>query len=197
MHLKVDERPLDRILCERWSSFFLAGAVLAILGVLALSSIFITTMATVLFLGVLLVAAGITLLIHSFYTSEWRGFFGELILGLISMMVGWLLISNPALGAVSLTLVLGSYFIASGIFKTISSLFIHVEHWGWLLLNGVVSFALGILILAQWPAASLWILGLFVGIDLLMSGWTSIIYGFMLRKRCHLTKPVAVTSERS
>lgn len=172
--------------CSLWSSFLTIGIFLVILGTLALSSAFFTTLATVFFLGLLLFAGGVSYIIHSFWTPDWKNFFIQFFLGALSAVAGWLMVLNPATGAVSLTLLLGSFFIASGIFKTFAALSTHLEHKGWFIFNGVITLLLGILVLLQWPASSLWIIGLFIGIDLIFGGWTNIMYGLMLRKRCSL-----------
>ncbi len=179
-------------LCDRWGSFLALGIILILLGSVALTSAFTTTMATVFLFGVLLAGGGIAQLIHAFWNPEWRGFFGELLIGILSAVVGWLLVANPVVGAVSLTLVLAAFFISAGLFRIAISLFGHIEHWGWLLFNGIVTLALGILILAQWPAASLWVIGLFIGIELIFSGWASTFLSFSLRKQCSLYKPQTV-----
>lgn len=175
-------------LCSRWSSFLLVGIFLTILGALALSSVFVTTIATVLFLGALITAGGISLLIHAFWAPEWRGFFAQLITGILSAVVGWLMITHPAIGALSITILLAALFIASGLFRIVGALTLDIENWGWMLVNGLVTLALGILIFAQWPEASLWVIGLFIGIDLLFSGWTNVLMGLMLRKKCALVE---------
>lgn len=176
-------------LCSRTGSFLLIGIALIVFGTIALSSAFITTMATVMLFGVLMVAAGIAQIVHAFYTAEWKGFFGYAVLGILGAVVGWLMLTNPLVGAVSLTLLLATFFIASGLFKITSALMHDMEHKGWFILSGVVSLALGLLVFAQWPASSLWIIGLFIAIDMIFSGWTYVMFSFMLRKRCALTAP--------
>ncbi len=162
------------------------GFFLIILGSIALTSVFWSTMASVVLFGALLVAAGSAMVLNAFWSAGWKGFFGELVGGILAAVVGWFIITNPILGAASLTLLLALYFSVSGLFKIASAIIYHLEHWGWLLFNGVVSLALGLLILAQWPVASLWVLGMFLAIDLMVSGWTSVMLSLALRKTCKL-----------
>ncbi len=176
-------------LCSRTGSFLLMGIALILIGSIALSSAFIATMATVMLFGILLIAAGIAEMVHAFYTAEWKGFFGYIFLGILTGVVGWVILFNPAIGAVSLTLLLATFFIASGLFKIVSPLMHEMEHKGWFIVSGIVSLALGLLILAQWPESSLWIIGLFIAIDMIFSGWMYIMYSFMLRKACTLKGP--------
>ena len=185
---------VENQLCSKWSSFLALGIALIALGTIALGSAFWTTLATVWLLGIVLGAGGIAQVVHSFYTPEWKGFLAQLFLGILATVVGWLMITNPILGAASLTLLLASLFIASGLFRIATSLFGSVEHWGWLLLNGIITLALGILILAQWPQASLWVIGLFIAVDLIFAGWANVILSFSLRKRCSLENGSGKTS---
>jgi len=175
-------------LCSKWGSFLGVGIVLVLLGALALLSVFFTTLASVVLLGVILVGAGIAQFIHAFWAPEWKGFFVELFLGILSAVVGGLMVMNPVIGAIALTLMLASYFIASGLFRIATALFSHIEHWGWLLFNGIITLILGILLIMQWPMSSLWVLGTFIGIDLILSGWSNIFFSFTLRKQCETEK---------
>lgn len=163
--------------------------MLIILGSIALSSAFITTMATVMLFGVLMIAAGIAQIVHAFYTSEWTGFFGYVVLGILGAVIGWLMLMNPTIGAVSLTLLFATFFIASGLFKIASALMYDMAHKGWVIFSGIVSLALGLLVFAQWPESSLWIIGLFIAIDMIFTGWTYVMFSFMMRKGCTLTQP--------
>lgn len=181
-------------LCSRTGSFLVMGIALIILGTIALSSAFITTMATVMIFGALITAAGIAQMVHSFYTADWKGFFGYMVLGILAAVVGWLMLTHPAIGAVSLTLLLSTFFIATGLFKIASALMHEMEHRWLTVFSGLISLALGLLIFAQWPASSLWMIGLFIAIDLLFTGWTYVMYSFMLRKGCSLTAPKNATA---
>ncbi len=171
-------------LCNRWISFLLTGFLLAVIGAIALSSMFWTTMATVVFFGALLLAAGIVNVLHSFWSADWKGFFAQLIVGILSSVVGWLILTNPGIGAASITMLLAVFFVAAGLSKIAGSLLLDIEEWGWLLASGIVTLGLGLLILAQWPSAALWVIGLFIGIDLLTSGISFIGYSLRLRRAC-------------
>lgn len=174
------------ILCKKWNSFLLNGFFLLTLGTLALVSSFLTTMVTVMFLGALLIAASISLIVHAFWANDWSGFFSQIAVGTLSAIIGWIMFMNPAISAASITLFLALFFIAAGIVKLASALFLTIEHKGWFLLNGLITLGLGIAILAQWPTSALWLLGMFIGIDLVVSGWSSIMFSLAVRKRCKL-----------
>ena len=179
---------LTEKLCSKWISFLLSGFLLTILGTIALSSTFWTTMATVLFFGSLLIAGGIVNVLHSIWASQWKGFFTQLIVGILSSIAGWLMLTNPAIGAASITMLFAMLFVTAGLSKIAGALLLEVDHWGWLLTSGIVTLGLGLLILAQWPSSALWVIGLFLGVDLLASGISFIMYSLRLRKSCNVRK---------
>jgi uncharacterized membrane protein HdeD (DUF308 family) len=89
---------------------------------------------------------------------------------------------------------MAAYFLVAGAFRIFASLSTRYEHWGWSLLNGVVTFALGILIWAWWPGSALWVLGVFIGIDLIFSGWTLISISLIARQAPGAPPPVPPTA---
>jgi uncharacterized membrane protein HdeD (DUF308 family) len=160
---------------RNWGWLFALGIFLVLIGAGAIAASVYTTFVTIIFLGILLVVAGVTELIHSFWTKEWSGFFLNLLVGLFYLVTGALFLFKPLPAAAALTLLIGALFVVSGAFKIIGAIFSRVEHWGWILFSGIVSLILGIMILSDWPLGSLWIIGLFVGIDLIFWGWTWIL----------------------
>jgi uncharacterized membrane protein HdeD (DUF308 family) len=80
--------------------------------------------------------------------------------------------------------------IVSGIFRIVGSLMSRFPHWGWIFFGGVVDLLLGILIWRHWPATSLWVIGLFVGIDVIFNGWTWILLALRLKSLPRASAPV-------
>jgi uncharacterized membrane protein HdeD (DUF308 family) len=175
-----DERAsLHRV---RWLLFAL-GLVSVIVGFLAISSryIVITTWATVVFFGVLLLIAGITEVIHAVMVRNLRGFALHLLAAALYLITGLFMLEDPVQAAVVLTLLLAASFFVGGLLRIIFSLVERFPSWPWVLLNGVVDLILGVLIWRKWPESSLWVIGLFVGIDLLFHGWSWIILALTVR----------------
>jgi uncharacterized membrane protein HdeD (DUF308 family) len=86
------------------------------------------------------------------------------------------MITNPAASAVWITLFLASFFVITGVFRLIIGLQSRgrVENWGWIVFAGVISMLLGFVIFAQWPVSGLWVIGLFVAIELILQGFSMI-----------------------
>lgn len=163
---------------ENWGWFLALGIFLIILGTVGVASAVYTTFITIFFLGVLLAAGGVAKLIYSFWAQKWSGFFLSLLVGILYLVAGGILLYKPVQSAAALTLLMGWMFIVSGLFKIIASLVNRFEQWGWVLFSGIISLVLGILVLAEWPEASVWIIGLFVGIDLIIYGWLCVLLSF-------------------
>lgn len=168
---------------KHWRKFFMWGVVLVILGVVAISATTMSTLISMIFLGSLLLIGGVVLIIDAFtfWWSKWSGFFLVLILGVLYFAVGMMLIKNPMLASVSLTLFLGVFYLFAGIFRIIYSLFTRIPSWGWGFFSGFISLLLGALILSNWPQSGMFIIGLFIGIDLLVMGWSYIMTSLAAR----------------
>ncbi len=177
-------------LCPKWPWLFAVGLVFVFLGTLATATANFTTLYSMIFFGVLLLTAAVVYFVKAFWTIQWRGFFLQVLLGIFSAVVGVMMIANPKLSAVSLTLLLGSFFTVTGFFKIINALAINLENWGWMLVSGIVSVLLGIIVLAQWPASSLWLIGTLIGVELIVTGWYSVMLALAINRHAC---PVAST----
>ena len=155
-----------------WWWFLLLGIALIVLGIIALGAVFYVSLVTVVFFGVLLLIGGIGEIVSSFWAGKWSGFLLHLLVGILYAVTGYLIVDRPVESLGTHTLLLAAFFIVSGAFRVVASLSLRFTNWGWTLLNGVVSAVLGILILKQLPESALWVIGLFVGIEMIFNGWS-------------------------
>ena len=156
---------------SRWSLFL--GVIYILVGMIAITTPLVVTLFSVLFLGVLLTASGIAGLIHAFWQRGWSGFAVQLLAGVLATCMGILLIFDAAAGAVVITLIMATYFLVGGFFKTGFAIsHPNLGHRGALIFSGVISILLGILILIHWPSSALWVIGTFIGIDLIFYGFS-------------------------
>jgi len=65
--------------------------------------------------------------------------------------------------------------------RIVMSVFERFEGWGWVFVNGLVSVLLGAAIWRQWPLSGFWVIGLFVGIEMILSGMSWLMLGLALR----------------
>ena len=158
---------------SHWAWFLALGILLMVVGAIAISAAAFTTIVSVIFIGVLITIGGVVILLDSFksWWGKWGGFLLHLLLGILYIAAGTMLINSPIMGSISITLLLGIFYIIVGTSRLVSSSSWKMARWGWGFFNGLITLLLGILILANWPASSLFIIGLFVGIDLFVAGW--------------------------
>lgn len=165
----------------QWIWFLILGIVTIVLGTLIIAVPWMGTLAAVWMLSVLLIAGGIGQLVGAFWARRWSGFFLSLLAGILYLAVGILSIDQPIKTAAGLTLLIASFLIVGGIFRIVASLVYRFEGWIWPLLNGVISLLLGIFIWRHWPVDAFWVIGLFVGIEMLFSGWTWVMLALAVR----------------
>ena len=158
---------------KNWVWFLVLGIALCVIGLFAISTSFITTLITVTVFGMLILAAGIVQAVSAFSSPKWSGLFLSLVIGLLYIVVGLMLIDSPAQAAAGLTLLIAVFLMVGGVFRVASSLALRFRHWGLCLLNGIISLMLGVIIwrhLLGGELGALRVIGIFVGIEILLSG---------------------------
>ena len=155
---------------KSWSWFLVLGALLIVLGVLCVGKAQIATTFSILVLGWILAISGVLWLVNAFRAFSWHGFFLFLLNGIIRGATGYLLLRHPDAGAAGVTMLLASLFIVAGLFRAVAAGVIRFPRWGWTVFSGIVSFVLGGALLASWPSASAYFIGLVIGIDLIVDG---------------------------
>jgi len=159
------------------------GVIYTIAGIIALGSVMMATVATVYFVGIMMIIAGVAEVINAFQIKTWGRFLVWLLLGALYIVAGFAAFANPLLAAVFLTLLLAFALIVSGATRIVLAFAMKgAAPWLWVALSGVITLVLGLMILAKWPVSSLYVLGLFLGIDLIMAGASWIGIGLGLRR---------------
>jgi uncharacterized membrane protein HdeD (DUF308 family) len=155
-----------------WGWILALGIIEIVVGTLAIGMPFAGSLASVVFLSSLLIVVGIAQLVGAFWTREWSGFFLSLLIGVLYLVTGVVFLRHPLDTLKFITLLLACALMVSGLFRIIGSLMYRFPQWGWTLLGGIINLALGLYIYSMWPLDSLVIIGLFVGIDMIFTGWT-------------------------
>jgi len=164
-----------------WS--ILCGVVLIVLGMLAVGSPALAAVVVNAAIAWLIVLAGAVHLSLAFYSHTAGSVLWKLLVGLAYIVFGIYLIAHPTLGVVTLTLVLASLFLIEGILDI--SLFFQMRAMrgsGWILADGIITLALGLMIYLRWPSSSNWAIGTLVGASLIVSGVTRLMLSFAVRK---------------
>jgi len=159
--------------------FLAFGIALLLLGIIAVVRSVTATIVSMLFFGWLLLFASGIEIAQAVMVGHWVGFFHHLLAAILFGVTGLMLVTRPVLGAEVVTVFMAMFFLISGLFQLIGSAWVALPGWGWQALDGVIAFVLGLLVLAQWPASGLWVIGLFIGIDLIFYGaaWIALALG--------------------
>ena len=158
------------------------GAVIAVLGVLAILAPYVTGITLSILLGALLVIGALVHVAHAFSSWEWKGSLWGIALAILYALAGISLLANPVLGLTTLTLLLIAYLAIEGVIEVVGGLLMRSDpQWGWVVGSGVVSLLLAGVLWAGFPSTASWALGLIVGIHLLSTGLMLIFVGYFGR----------------
>ncbi|HEY9714915.1 MAG TPA: HdeD family acid-resistance protein [Chroococcales cyanobacterium] len=149
------------------------GISLTLLGIAAIVCAFLSTISTVLMLGVALLLAGFLECVHTFRLMRQRkeGAFLHVLSTLAYFYAGFMMLWNPMVGAVSLTLLISAFLLVNGIINLSHGIRDRSEpQSSWFIFGGIVDLVLGALIAIGWPATALWVIGVFVGVEMIMYG---------------------------
>lgn len=167
---------------EIWLLFLTSGLALMVLGIVSLSFSLTATLGTVMLFGLLLSAGSIFQIGSALWARQWRGFVLHLLLGIVYLIVGIFLLDQPFHGAIGVTLLVAAGLMVTGMFRIALAITNRVDHWTWVMLSGSLSLILGISIWRQWPVSGLWVIGLFMGIEMVSCGWDWVWLGLSVRK---------------
>ena len=187
MSLATQPGPSDVLSAERgglrkiWLPMLLLGVALIAVGLTAMSATFIATVAAVVFLGLLFLAGGVVAIVNGFWARGWRGFWVSLLAGILYLVVGFLMVQRPLASAAAFTLMIAAALFIGGLFRIAIAAAERYHGWLWGLLNGVISVILGVMIWREWPDTAFWVIGLFVGIDMVFAGWAWVMTALSVR----------------
>lgn len=158
---------------EHWKAFLFEGIVLVVLGLAAIVVPLMASLAVTIFLGWMFLISGIAGLVMSYWARQMPGFWWSLISAVLGIAAGLILLTKPTQGLLTLTLVVGAYFLAEGV-ATIMYALQHrkelSERWSWMLFSGLMDILIAFLIISGLPGSAEWAIGLLVGINLVIGG---------------------------
>ena len=157
---------------------------LIVLGVLAILAPAVASAFFTSVIGWITLMSGIVMIVKSFQSKPIRGFWLNLVVGILYVIAGIYILLNLGAALLALTLAFGILFVIEGIFTTIMAFTNRAGHsMSWLVaLNGAVTLILGIMVLHGFPFSALWLIGLYVGISLFMSGISLLSAGLVARR---------------
>jgi uncharacterized membrane protein HdeD (DUF308 family) len=168
---------MSAVVRAHWKVFLIEGILLAILGLAAMIVPPLASLAVTIFLGWMFLISGIAGLALTFWARGMPGFWWSLLSAVLAVGAGIILLAQPVEGTLTLTIVVGVYFLAEGVATVMYAL----EHrreltgrWSWLLIAGIVDIVIAGIIISGLPGSATWAIGLLAGVNLLFGGSTLI-----------------------
>src|SRR5260221_9222763 len=156
-----------------WKACLFEGILLAVLGLAAMIVPPLASLAVTIFLGWMFLISGIAGLFVTFWARQMPGFWWSLFSAALAVLAGLILIARPMQGVLTLTIVVGAYFLA----QRVTTIMYALEHrrelserWSWMLFAGLLDILIAAMIIAGLPGSAEWAIGLLVGINLLFGG---------------------------
>jgi uncharacterized membrane protein HdeD (DUF308 family) len=170
-------------LAKKRKPIFWTGVGLTVIGLFAMLSPVVSTIATLWVIGWLFLFAGIAGVFNAFSTQGVGSFFGALLFSLLSVAVGAHMIGNPGAGMVFLTVMIAAIFVIEGAYQAAVSFELKPTHgWGWMLTSAIFSIGVGILIISGLPGVSLVIIGFLVGLNFFSTGFAMLMLASRLNE---------------
>jgi uncharacterized membrane protein HdeD (DUF308 family) len=164
-----------------WS--IVLSILMIVAGVLAIASPFIAGVAITVMVGWMLVFSGALHFAYAFRGGSAGAILWEILLGVVYGLVGIYVLANPAIGLASLTFVIALYLFVEGVLELVlSAQFRRDSGSGWLVVDGIVTLLLALMIWSSWPASGLWAIGTLVGISMLFSGASRLMFAYGVRR---------------
>ncbi len=175
--------PVSVDLQRNWGWLLGLGILFVVLGFIGLGMTVGLTVVSIIFIGAMFIIAGFAQIVDVFKSHQWKGIVGHALIAVLYILGGGLIIHDPILASTIITALIAWILIIIGVTRLIMAIVLrHAAGWGWLLFAGLTAIVLGILILMQWPVSALWVIGMFVAIELIVNGWSYIFIAMGMRR---------------
>lgn len=177
--------PLLGELGRNWGWTLALGLLFLILGAVGLAMLFGLTIVSILFIGVLMLAGGAAQALETFKCKGWKGALWHLLIAVLYILGGLVVIYDPASMSKLISLALGGVLTAVGVARVLIARQLRGKGASWIgmLLTGLVSVALGMMIMFEWPLSGLFAIALFIAFDLLLQGVSYVTLALTTRRR--------------
>jgi len=161
---------------KNWAWMLSLGIVMVILGTIGLGMTVLFNEIVVMYFGFLLLFGSGVQLMQAFRAEAWKGRFWHILIALMYIAGGIIAVTEPVVAGMTLALLIAWTLIVIGVLRLVMAFQMRgANGWLWTLLGGLLSVALGIMIMNEWPQSGLWVIGLFVAIEILFAGWSQIM----------------------
>lgn len=180
--LNTMDVPEIEVLQRHRGWLFAIGCVLVLLGIIGLGMEIALTIVSMYFFAAIMMISGLSHFADAFKNKRWEGAVWQIFIAILYLISTCIILYDPLLASTVITALLAWTLIIIGAVRIAMSFTLRgSKGWGWIFFAGITSLILGILILAHWPMTGLWVIGMFIAIDMLVSGWTYIFTAITLR----------------
>lgn len=166
-----------------WGWFVALGVAQLALGVIAWFDVIAFTIAGVIFIGALLLVAGVFQIVQAFMDREWGSFALHVLVGVLYVIGGLLLMDEPVRGSVVITILVAAALIIGGVLRIVIGVqHRHMPGWGLLIAGGVISLIVGVMLYMTLPWSGLWVVGTLIAVELIFHGVSWLQFGLALRR---------------
>ena len=182
--LEQNRKPSPGETERSWGRFMVLGVLLVVLGLLAFGQLVLATLASMVIIAALMILAGVAHIVLAFSKDSRQRLLLLLAAGLLYLLAGAVTFANPLLASIVLTLLIAVSLFAAGAARIWFGIKVRPKSgWGWIVATGAVTLLLGGTIALTWPINSLWVIGIFLGVDLVMQGASYIAFACATRAR--------------
>ena len=162
-------------LAHNWGWLLAQGILLVVLGTIGLGMTIWLTLASVFIFGVFLLIGGGVQIFQTFKCRGWESILWHGLIAVFYVLAGISIMADPLAASAVFTLLLAGALVGIGVMRLIIAFQLRrANNWFWPLIGGIAAMVLGFMILARWPVSGLWVIGLFVAIEMIFGGWTYI-----------------------
>ncbi len=179
---------VTKTFATQWGWVAAFGVALIVIGAAAVFRSVTATIVSMLFFGWMLVLAAAVEAGAAFWVGHWAGFFQHALAAILYGVVGLMFLLRPKVSAEVLTFLMAAFFLIGGLFQIVGSGMGMIGYagagyggYGWHVIDGAINILLGLMIFAQFPFSGLWVIGLFIGVDLIFYGATWIAIAWALK----------------
>ncbi|MCX7089543.1 MAG: DUF308 domain-containing protein [Methylococcales bacterium] len=169
------QQQIQEYLQKHWRLFLAEGILFMLLGLAAIAIPQLFSVAIILFLGWIFLFGGVAQIARAIKFSAMPGFGLWLFIGVIQAILGYWFIAQPISGIFTVTLLMTLFFAFEGMAKISLALMMRpLANWGFILFSGCTALIFSLVIWMGWPGTAEWLLGLFLGINMLLLGWSMV-----------------------
>jgi len=187
--VKVAKAPAKRkkavpATARNWSWLLGLGVLFVIFGFLGFGSVVGVTLISIVFIGFMFLIAGVLQFVDGFKSRQWAPAVWHGLIAIMYFIGGCFIIWDPVLASTVITALIGWTLVVIGLIRLVMSISLHgTKGWVFTLIASLAAIILGGVILMQWPLSSLWVIGMFISIELLLNGLSYIVMALAMRSQ--------------